>query len=139
MENLDVIGSKVIKLTIYSSECLKNRFLDMLRLTNNVQDLNLLHVRIYQPIFNKNHEQLNLSHLKTLSLSYIGNFQLIQEAFNKVDSLHHLQLLDIGVWNWKFYHEARIDSFEWKELNSLEKLTLKRVTFPQIEAFNSFT
>ncbi len=56
--------------------------------------------------------------------------------------------------NWKFYEpivfrqtnlhslildQLAINDFEWKELNSLEKLTLTSVTFKQKEAFESFT
>ncbi len=159
IENLEVFGSKVISLWTLISEGYKKRFLDVLRLANNVQELNLRGVRIYhQPNSKKNQEPLNFPNLKTLKLINFDNFGAVQEAFNHVATLKHLELRD-DRWkewinNWEFYQPLLfrqtnlrslelsflvIKNFEWKELNLLEKLTLQSVKFPQKEAFESFT
>jgi hypothetical protein len=159
IENLEVFGSKVSKLWIDISEGYKNRFLDVLRLANNVQELNLYDVRFHYQAKSKIYQpQLNFPNLKTLRLIHFDNFEAIQEAFSHVASLKHLELRD-DRWkewinNWEFYQPLLfrqsnlrslelsfliIKDFEWKELNLLEKLTLTSVKFPQKEAFDSFT
>jgi hypothetical protein len=158
MENLKEIGMNIIKLTIESSTGTNKRLFDVLRLSNNVQVLNISGVEIQQPRY-ENIEQINFSSLKSLELegndehsSIEGGF--LQGAFNKVDSLEHLIINCLRISDWDHFQPlvsrqtnlhslelsyTRINKFAWKELIALEKLVLKSVTFSQREAFESFT
>jgi hypothetical protein len=130
MENLETIGSKIIKLTIYNSKCDKNLLFDVLRLANCMQELIISYVWFNYQANKNSQDQIDFPLLKTLKLDNITNLKFIQEAFSKVDSLEHLQFK--AAWNWNIYQsivfrqtnlrslelgEGKIDSFEWKELN----------------------
>jgi hypothetical protein len=155
-----VFGSKIITLNVQFSAGFENRLLEVLRLANNVQELSLCDLRIYsQPKGRKNQEPLNFPHLKSLDLVEIDNFEMIQDAFAQVNTLRYLQVQDICRWrdsdkSWESYQPIvfrqtnlrtlelsflRIKNFEWKEINSLKKLSLDRVLFSNKEAFESFT
>jgi hypothetical protein len=77
MENLDVIGSKVIKLTVYNSKCDKNLLFDVLRLANCMQELIISYVWFNYQTANKNsRDQIDFPLLKTLKLDNITNLPL---------------------------------------------------------------
>jgi hypothetical protein len=138
IDNLEVIGSKIIKLEIDYSGGYKKRFFDVLRLTNNVQELSISYLRIHQPR-SKQIEQLNFPHLKSMELININDYEFVQDGFNKLNSLEHLKLQCWRDWNWEVYQPLVFrqtnlrslelsymgtNKFEWKELTSLGKLTL---------------
>jgi hypothetical protein len=155
MKILEIIGSRVIELTIKDSTGRKVWFLDMLRLTKNVQKISISGVRIdFQP--NGEHQkQHNFPHLKSLELINIANFGAIQEAFDQVDFLQYLRLqsmktranrlesyLPLLFRQKKLNHlelvGVKVQDFEWEKINSPKKLGLKDLTFLQKEAFESF-
>jgi hypothetical protein len=153
MENMHVFGPKIMKLTMEHCTGYANRVLEVLRLAKNVQEMTIYFLDIYKPK-SKKVEQLDLPNLKTLKLVTIDHFVAIENAFNQVNSLEHFKLHKSRFSKWESYRpllfrqsnlrsleliEVKIDGFAWKELNLLEKLTLQSVTFPQKEAFESFT
>jgi hypothetical protein len=101
IDNLEAIGSKIIKLEIEKSTAYKNGLLDVLRLASDVQELRISSVKIaQQSTRNQNQKLLVLPHLRLLELRYIKNFGSINGDFDQIKSLEHLQLRSIEK-DWK--------------------------------------
>jgi hypothetical protein len=156
LENLETIGSNVIKLKIERSEGYKDPLQKVLQLTDNVKELIIDDVTIKQNRSSTNIkvdlQKCKFPNLKRLDLDSIYNFELIEEVFHPVDSLHHLKLVNILPGEWSDYQQllarqtnlrsleldrVEIDSFEYKEWN-IEKLALKNIEFTMKEALESF-
>jgi hypothetical protein len=88
--------------------------------------------------------------LRSLELSSIENFNTIKDAFDAVDSLHHLKLNEVNFKDSKeilfrqqvlrslALEEIFVESFELKNWN-IEKLVLKKLMFKNEEALQTFT
>jgi hypothetical protein len=156
LDTFEIIGSKIIKLEIRSSRGFKYSVLEMLQLADNVKELIIGGSEIIQTLRNlkckPDLKKCTFPELKSLELSWVRNFAQIKEAFDSVDSLHHLKLNNIRKDDWNHYQqilfkqehlrslelaEIELESFETKGWN-LEKLVLKSVEFPQPEAFQTF-
>jgi hypothetical protein len=157
-ENLETIGANVIKLEIEFSYGYKDPLQYVLQLTDNVKELIIDRVTIYP---NQKHSSTNIKvdlqkckfpNLRRLDLISIQDFEMIEEVFHPVDSLHHLKLVNIQAEEWGVYQQllarqtnlltleldrVAIDSFEYKEWN-IEKLSLKNIEFTTKEALESF-
>jgi hypothetical protein len=156
-DTFETMGSRISKLSIAESLAYKEPFLDLLQLVNNLQELTINHVTIRQLTARLKYKavdpkQCKFPELRTLKLIGILRLEIIRDAFNSVDSLRHLQLVDVELAEWPVYQQilakqsdlrtleldqVEIDKFEWDEWN-LRKLSLKRVKFPRKEAFQDF-
>jgi hypothetical protein len=156
LDTFEIIGSKINKLEIMNSRGYKYSVLEVLQLADNVKELIIERMEIIQTprklIGKPDIKKCTFPELRYLELSGVHDFAQIKEAFEAVDSLHHLKMGIIGMNGWNnfqqilfkqedlrsltIYH-VDIGSFQMKNWN-LEKLVLKWVKFPQQEVFQTF-
>jgi hypothetical protein len=157
LDTFEIIGSKINKLEIKNSRGYKNSVLEVLQLADNVKELIIERTEIIQNPRNlkckPDFKKCTFPELRSLELFRVSNFAQIEEAFDSVDSLHHLKLNMIGKDDWDNNYQQLlfkqedlrslaledivVGSFQMKNWN-IEKLVLKSVTFPQPEVFQIF-
>jgi hypothetical protein len=157
LDTFEIIGSKINKLEIKNSQAYKNPILEVLQLANDVKELIIEKLKINENAKSMKYKEIDVKkctfpELRSLELSSVTNFAIIEDAFYAVNSLHHFKLGKFSYGEWDIYQQLlfkQIDlrsldliqvvvgSFELKSWN-IEKLVLNRVKFPNREVFQTF-
>jgi hypothetical protein len=157
LDTFEIIGEKINKLEIKESQGYKNPFLEVLQRANDVKELVLKNLKINENAKSVKCKEVDIKkctfpELSSLELEAVMNFGIVKEAFDAVDSLHHLKLSTVNLEEWPHYQQilfkqkdlqslildkVEVGSFEvrnWK----IEKLVLTDVKFPGKEVFQTF-
>jgi hypothetical protein len=158
LDTFEIIGEKINKLEIKESQGYKNPFLEVLQRANGVKELVLKNLKINENAKSVKCKEVDIKkctfpELRSLELEAVMNFGIVKEAFDSVDSLHHLKLCTVNLEEWPHYQQilfrqenlrslaldrVNVGSFESRNWN-IQKLVLKELMFQNEEAIQTFT